>query len=476
MMMIVAGYVITFAYVFFLIFILGSFIRKHTTIEVSRKVIHTMLFMVWVFIDIFFKHTIHQVILPVTFLLLNSLSYKFKIYKSVEREDQNHFGTVYFAIAIVIVMAIALWIPELYLPTGIAAFSLTVGDGFAALIGYNFKSPKIRENKSILGMGACFAASAVALFIFRLIYWPQLEIGDILLIAAVAAVLELTSNGLDNLTITFGTFALSYLLVFVDHTAVQYSMMWAVLVFGVVFFSHAINYNGSLLAMGIVFVFRYYGGRIGLTYLLGTYFTDFVIAIVRKHVSSVELRKKSSGRGFIQILVNGGPGTLCMILFGLTNELWLFWVSITAIGGSFIDSISSDIGGMARQKPYDFLRHTEVENGISGGMTTLGTTSSAIFSIIIAIFVCLAAKMSIWPSLLIGILSFMQTLIDTVMGSLLQVKYRCAICAVNTEKQEHCGVTTVYCSGVRWIDNNVVNLFSSLSITLLAAIILRSCL
>lgn len=475
-MMIVAGYVITFAYVFFLIFILGNFIQRHTNTETSRKTIHTMLFMVWVFIDLFFKHSIHQVILPVAFLILNALSYKFKIYKSVEREDQNHLGTVYFAIAITIVMALAFWIPDLYLPTGVAAFCLTVGDGFAALVGYNFKSMKIRENKSILGMGACFAASSVALFIFRLIYWPRLEILDILLIAAIAAVLELIGNGLDNFTITFGTFALSYLLISLDKPAIQYSVLWAVLVFAIVFLSHAIDYSGSLLAMGIVFVFRYYGGRIGIAYLLGTYFTVFFIAIVRKHVFAAGLEKKSSGRSFIQILANGGLGTLCMILFGLTNEIWLFGLSITAIGGCFIDSISSDIGCMAKQKPYDFLKHTEVENGISGGMTILGTASSAVFSMIIAMFVCLGAKINIWPALLIGGLTFMQTLIDTVMGSLLQVKYRCPICAVNTEKHEHCGVTTVYCSGVKWIDNNVVNFLSSLVISLLAAIILRSCL
>lgn len=472
-MFIIAGYVITFTYVFFLIFILGHLIQKKTNIETSRKTIHTLLFMVWVFIDFFFKNSIHQVILPVVFLVLNALSYKFKIYKSVEREDQNHLGTIYFAVAITIVMTLALWNSALYLPTGVAAFCLTVGDGFAALIGYNFKSAKIKESKSILGMGACFAASCTALYIFRFVYWPQLGIGNILIIAATAAILELTGNGLDNFTITFGTFALSYFLM-TDQIVLHYSVMWAVLIFAIVFFSHAIDYRGSLLAMGIVIVFRYYGGTVGLVYLLGTYFTIFMISMVCKYVLS--FKKERSDRGFMQIFINGFLGTLCMIFFGLTQEPWLFGLSITAIGGCFIDSISSDVGRTSKQKPYDFLRRTQVESGMSGGMTVRGTASAALFSVLIVAFTCFVARINVGASILIGSFAFLQTIADTMLGSLLQVKFRCPICGVETEKHVHCGTVTVHCSGIRWIDNNMVNLLSSLLITLFAAIILRGCL
>ena len=106
-MRIAAGYIAVFAYVFFLIFFAGEIIKKKTNLETSRKTIHSMLFMVWVFIDVFFANTIHQIIIPVSFLIINTLSYKYKIYKSVERETGNHCGTIYFAIAITIVMTAA---------------------------------------------------------------------------------------------------------------------------------------------------------------------------------------------------------------------------------------------------------------------------------------------------------------------------------------------------------------------------------
>ena len=45
------------------------------------EIIHILLFAVWIFIDVFFKNTIHQIIIPVSFLIINSISYKFKIFK-----------------------------------------------------------------------------------------------------------------------------------------------------------------------------------------------------------------------------------------------------------------------------------------------------------------------------------------------------------------------------------------------------------
>ena len=112
--------------------------------------------MVWVLIDYYFKNTIHQIIIPVTFIAINYLSYKFKIFKSIEREEDNHLGTVYFSIAITAIYTVAFFIPELYIYTGISTFCLTFGDGFASFIGSSIKSMKIKDSKSIVGFIACF--------------------------------------------------------------------------------------------------------------------------------------------------------------------------------------------------------------------------------------------------------------------------------------------------------------------------------
>ena len=103
-MLIFVGYLLIFIYIFLLIFVLGPLIKGKYNLETSRKFIHICLFFVWVLIDIFMKNTVHQFIVPIIFLILNILSYKYNIYKSVERIEKNHYGTIYFALAIFFVM------------------------------------------------------------------------------------------------------------------------------------------------------------------------------------------------------------------------------------------------------------------------------------------------------------------------------------------------------------------------------------
>lgn len=470
--MIILGYTAILAYVFFLIFLLGPLVEKAANGETSRKIIHTMLFMVWVFIDIFFRDSIHQIIIPIIFLILNSLSYKFKIYKSVEREENNHLGTIYFAIAITVVMTLAYFFPVLYYPSGVAAFCLTFGDGFAALIGYNFPSRKLRGGKSILGFAACFAACALCLVAFRLIYWPDLTFAAILILAALAAISELVGSGLDNFTVTFVTFAFSHLLARNNASGLYAGLGIAAAIFCIVYLSNSITYYGALLAMVMVFCFTLFGGAPGITFLLLNYFSIFAIGLLRRKLAAKDGPKEKHSRDFLQILINGGLGTLFVVLAGIYDSIPLLIVSMVSIGGNFIDSVSSDVGTLAKATPFDPLQRRYVPRGLSGGMTVLGTLAALSFSLLIGLYVVLGLGQAVLVGLLVCCLVFLQSLVDTMMGSALQVKYRCPVCGAITEQTTHCDVPTEYHRGLKWMSNNCVNALSSTLITALAAVLI----
>ncbi len=466
--MIVLGYAVILAYVFALIFLLGPLLVKAANGETSRKVIHTMLFMVWVFIDLFFRNTVHQIVIPVIFLVLNTLSYKFKIYKSVEREENNHLGTIYFAIAITVVMTLARFFPALYYPSGAAAFCLTFGDGFAALMGYNFPSRKLRGGKSVLGFLSCFGASVLCLAVFRLLYWQELSIPAILILAAFAAISELVGKGLDNFTVTFCVFALSALMAFFPEPRLLWGLGLAAAVFFLVYLTGAITYAGSLLAMGIVFCFCFFGGGVGIGFLLSCYLAIFAIGYLRKKRRPAGAGQEKHSRGFVQILINGGLGTLFVILSGVLEDRGLLLAAMVSIGGNFIDSVSSDVGTLSRKQPYDPIRRTHIPSGLSGGMTVLGTGSALAGSVLIGVFCSVFLKLTLPWSLAVSALVFLQTLVDTALGSWIQVKYRCPQCGALTERPSHCGIATEHHSGLPFINNNAVNLISSLAISLLA--------
>jgi len=59
--------------------------------------------------------------------------------------------------------------------------------------------------------------------------------------------------------------------------------------------------------------------------------------------------------------------------------------------------------------------------------------------------------------------------VDSFLGSVCQVKYRCPVCHRLTEKKTHCEIGTEFASGLRFLDNNAVNFLSSLLISAAAA-------
>lgn len=467
--MILLGYIVIFAYIFALIFLLGPVINKFLGTEFSRKIVHVMLFLVWTFIDIFFRHTLHQIIIPVVFLILNSLSYKFKFYKSVERENENHLGTVYFAAAITVILTVAYFWRDFYYPSGISVFCLTFGDGFAALIGYHIKTRKLRNHKSLGGTLACFLATALAIFVFNRCYSLNVSVWGVIAIALLTAILEMAENGLDNFTIVAGTFLLSYGLIRGSAAGLTASVFAAMAVFLVVFLSGAISYAGTVLAMVLVFSFSFYGGLFVLLYLLGLYFSIFAISLAKRKL--LHMPKKEKSRNFIQILINGGMSLLFMLAYGIQKDERFLQISLIAVGGCFIDSLSSDVGVLSTKEPYDPIKAKTVTRGMSGGVSALGTGAALLGSVAIAMAVGIGMNLGVGQAVFVGAMVFAQTVVDTVLGSLLQAKYLCEHCGAPTEKKEHCGAPARLTGGIPWINNNMVNVISSVIITAAAAAI-----
>lgn len=85
-----------------LVFVVSKFLTKKGK-EVSRKFVHIMLSNIWFFYLLFIDSLMYAWILPALFVVINSLSYKFKIFKSIERENNDGFGTIYYAISILLI-------------------------------------------------------------------------------------------------------------------------------------------------------------------------------------------------------------------------------------------------------------------------------------------------------------------------------------------------------------------------------------
>ena len=209
------GYLFTYIYVFFILIILGILKSKKIIKEqTSRKLVHILMGFTWIIMNYFFKISIHMIILPITMVLFNYISYKFNIMKSMEQEKKESKGTIYYALSFVIMAIITYFYPSFLPFYGIGVFTLSIGDGLAPLIGNKFNKHKIgNTNKTYAGSLTVCLTTIIVIIIFKLYYNLDLSIFKIILLGMISIPLELfNKKGSDNLTLPLGISIISFLL------------------------------------------------------------------------------------------------------------------------------------------------------------------------------------------------------------------------------------------------------------------------
>ena len=207
--MIIKGYLFTYLYIFLIIGLSTLFYKKGSG-TLTRKIIHIGVSFCYVIFINYFKNSIHILIPPFTFIILNYISYKKDLFKAME--GKKSLGTVYYSISVFIMCLITYFNESFYPYFGIGLFIMAFGDGFAEIIGH-LSNKRIYKNKTLLGSLTLFIISIIVLIIFNNIFSLNYGIITILIIALVSALIECISNkGLDNLTLPLVSSLISYLL------------------------------------------------------------------------------------------------------------------------------------------------------------------------------------------------------------------------------------------------------------------------
>lgn len=172
--------------------------------DFTRKLVHISVGM-WVFPSLYwFTSPGWAIIPPLSFVIINYLSYRFDLFKAME-SDKSSLGTVYFPISLAILI-LAYWDRGYVVAAGMMA--MTWGDALAAIIGRRWGRHRYRlagATKSLEGTATMFAASAAAILLTLLATSPLpagIAAGYALGLGLLAAVVEAVSPwGTDNLTV-----------------------------------------------------------------------------------------------------------------------------------------------------------------------------------------------------------------------------------------------------------------------------------
>ena len=201
----IIGLVISYVFIAIIIIVAKLFEKKSR--EASRKFIHIMLSNWWIIAMIFFDNVIWACIAPLSFVIINYISCKKDLISFMEREgkDKDGFGTVYYALALLIIAIITFGIinrPEIGL---CPILILGYGDGLAAIIGRNVKSMPYKIGKSkktIAGSATIFFISFLLVAIFLAsIQTPMWVLKSILLAISVSVLEAIGTKGTDNLIV-----------------------------------------------------------------------------------------------------------------------------------------------------------------------------------------------------------------------------------------------------------------------------------
>lgn len=211
--MIVKGYIFTYLYLILLLLITDILHKKFNVSEIiTRKIVHIFVSFCWVILYVYFKNTIHIIVPPITFIIVNYISYKKNIFKGMENDD-NSIGTVLYPVSVLIMCIITYFEPKYYLAFGIGLFIMAFGDGLAPIIARKIKSNKLINDKTISGSLTVFVVSILVMLMFDTIFKIGFNIVQYLIIAILSTILELIgTKGLDNLYIPLGVSIIIYLM------------------------------------------------------------------------------------------------------------------------------------------------------------------------------------------------------------------------------------------------------------------------
>lgn len=206
------GIIISSVYIV-LILVLSKLIAKKGE-EASRKFIHILLSNVWIIYYFFIDSLAVACILPIAFTIINTISYKFKILKTMEREKNDGFGTIYYAISILIITVFTYLQKNPMLGMS-GMLIMGYGDGMAAVVGKKIKSKEYEVGNAVKTIAGSITMFVISFFISSLVLnllAVEYFFFKGLVIALVATALEAVSiKGLDNITVPIVVTVLTYL-------------------------------------------------------------------------------------------------------------------------------------------------------------------------------------------------------------------------------------------------------------------------
>ena len=180
--------------------------------------------------------------------------------------------------------------------------------------------------------------------------------------------------------------------------------------------------------------------------------------------------EKSSRRDHWQVLANGAAATVLAVIYGMTSDPGGLAALAGALAAVNADTWSTEVGVLARRRPWRLTDGQRVDHGTSGAVTVEGTLASLAGAALIGLTAGLAVdSLPLAMAAVVG--GFLGATVDTLLGATVQAVFFCPACSKETERHpvHSCGAPTTRERGWPWLRNDGLNLAASLAGAAVAA-------
>ncbi len=239
------------------------------------------------------------------------------------------------------------------------------------------------------------------------------------------------------------------------------------------YFHKSVDLAGFItgLLIGTIFVIAggFPAGLMLVTFfLLGSIFTKYKYK-TKEYIGAAEL--KGGARTWKNVFANLFFPTLALASYSVSMWEPAIIAFLSSLSGALSDTLGSEIGVLSRRPPVMIHNLKEVPPGTSGAVSPLGTLASLLGSFIIPLEALSISMVDFHGFLTASILGFFCSIIDSYLG-VLQVRYRCKSGDRIVEDPTLCYEDSPYMvSGMAWLNNHTVNLFSTGLTAIIALII-----
>ena len=158
---------------------------------------------------------------------------------------------------------------------------------------------------------------------------------------------------------------------------------------------------------------------------------------------------------------NGGIAMLLVIMNHFNPQPWIYPAFIASVTTAMADTWGTEIGKLSSREPVDIITFKSLKPGDSGGITVVGTIGT-LFGAIVLGLVGYAFGIPEIITLLIILSGFTSALFDSIIGGTIQARFICCATSGISEKMAINNRKGYLYTGWNWVNNDMVNLLSTI--------------